>query len=162
METEFATYFSLSSMASFHLFLIALIGAFCTYIEIFNVKDVEGLNSVINVCLLPMLMFVQILKGFNIFDIEAWLPVLVIILIQVAIGVIIGYAISYITCSESNVRKFLITTLSFTQTKTLQLLVVDTFANAMEKISVISGQEFAVNARDRALNYVLLSFLIEN
>lgn len=162
METEFATYFALSSMASFHLFVIALVGAFCTYIEIFNVKDVQGLNSIINVCLLPMLMFAQILKGFNILEFEVWLPVLGIVLIQVVIGVIMGYIISYITCSESNVKKFMITTLSFTQTKTLQLLVVDTFASAMESISTMSGQKFSVNARNRALNYVLVSYLVEN
>jgi len=37
---------------------------------VFNNKDIEGLFSLINVCLLPMLMFVQILKGFDVTDIH--------------------------------------------------------------------------------------------
>lgn len=122
----------------------------------------EGLTSLIDVCLLPMLMFVQILKGFDIMDFEMWAPVLGIILIQVAIGVILGYVISYITFSERNVLKFLITSLSFTQTKTLQLLLVDNLAGVLENISLMSGQHYSTGARNRALNYVLVSYLIEN
>jgi len=90
------------------------------------------------------------------------MPVLLVILLQVAIGVVLGYIIAYITCSETKALKFLITSLSFTQTKTLKLLVVDNFAEAFEEISEMSGLHFSTNARNRALNYVLLSYLIEN
>lgn len=162
MEIDFSSYFSLSSLATFHLLAIAGTGALCTKIKVFRPQDVEGITSIINVCLLPMLVFTQMLKGFDITDLSQWLPVVAIILIQVSIGVVLGYAISYATWSKANALKFLITSLSFTQTKTLQLLLVDNFAEAMEQITLMSGREFTIPARDRALNYVLLSYLIEN
>lgn len=122
----------------------------------------EGLTSVVNSLLLPMLVFTQILRGFNILNINSWIPVILIVLVQIGISILISFAISYATCSKDNVVKFLITSLSFTQTKTLQLLLVDNFTEAMDHISLISGIHFETSARNRALNYVLLSYLVEN
>lgn len=56
----------------------------------------------------------------------------------------------------------MIASLSFTQTKTLQLLVVDNFAGYFESISQMGNEKFDISARDRALNYILLSYIIEN
>jgi len=70
MENDFDSYIKLSAITTFQLFGIAFTGALCTYLKVFNNKDIEGLFSLINVCLLPMLMFVQILKGFDVTDIH--------------------------------------------------------------------------------------------
>jgi predicted permease len=162
MDADFNSYMNLSAISTFQLLAIAAIGAFCTKIEIFDNKDIEGLFSLINMLLMPMLMFVQILKGFDITDVSLWLPVVIVIVIQVVLGIILGYAINYITCSDKRSLKFMITSLSFTQTKTLQLLLVDNFAEYFESISKMENENFSVSARDRALNYILLSFIIEN
>lgn len=161
MDTQFSSYLSLSSHATFQLFAIWFIGAFWTKLKVFNRKAVEGLIDY-NEFLIPMLVFTHILKGFDITDFSNWLPVIVIFMIHIVIGAIIGLCLSYFSAHRHNALRFFISSLCLPQTLTLQLLLIENFAPVIESISQSSGQVFSITARNRALNYVIVWYLFEH
>lgn len=161
MDTQFSSYLSLSSLATFQLFLIAAVGAMWTKLKVFNRKAVEGLIDY-NEFLIPMLVFTHILKGFDITNTSDWLPVIVIFVIQILIGAIIGFLLSFINSNRHDALRFFIWSFCFPQTLTLQLLLIENFAPVIESISLSSGLAFTTTARNRALNYILVWYIFEH
>jgi predicted permease len=163
--------FYISSVGTFQIIYIALLGILFKHLKLVDKKFEDSLSKVIANLMLPSFIFCEVILNF---DSSNWYLLIHILLGYLTVsflGIIVGYIYAIIIGSDPNERKFFLAVLSSPNTTSITLILIevlnpiletlkynplqDTTGNSLNKITVPT-------AKERGLLYISLLSIFSN
>lgn len=120
------------------MLVIALAGCMCTHLKIFGKGDIEGLHDMIIMLLMPVMVLTHITKAFFIADVALWSSAILVTIVTT-----------------------LLTKSKFYDSKLLLLMIVSSFKDNIEHASIQSGNTYYTTGVNRAISFIIISYLTE-
>jgi predicted permease len=85
--------------------------------------------------IIPCLSFAEIIKAFNIYEWDMWLPILIVVIICVSIGWGVGILVNLLIRPSREIRKLILITFMFSNSNSTQLTYVESLSDTLTKVS---------------------------